>query len=173
MMFGETASARRPARKAIDRTGTPVLAVSGLTRHGAFEDVSLEVYRGEILGIAGLLGAGRTELMRAIFGADPADAGTVALDGGRVAAVTPKAMKRAGLGYTPENRKEVGLVQILSTHDNLCMASLGRIAPGGLITRGREQGAVTRQITKMKTAVSTISASIADISEKPAGECAP
>ncbi len=149
MMFGETAHDRRPARKAIDCTGTPVVAVRGLTRHGAFEDVSLEVYRGEILGIAGLLGAGRTELMRAIFGADPADAGEIALDGARVAAVTPKTMKRAGLGYTPENRKEIGLVQILSTHDNLCMASLGRIAPSGLITRGREQEAVARQIADL------------------------
>ena len=68
MMFGETAKARRPARKAIDRSGTPVLAVARLTRHGDFQDVSLTVHCGEILGIAGLLGAGRTEVMRAIFG---------------------------------------------------------------------------------------------------------
>ena len=56
----------------------------GLTRAGAFQNVSFNLYRGEILGIAGLLGAGRTELMRAIFGADPADPGTIALDGRRV-----------------------------------------------------------------------------------------
>ena len=149
MMFGETAKDRRPARKVIDRTGAPVLAVSGLTRHGAFEDVSLTVHRGEILGIAGLLGAGRTELMRAIFGADPADAGSVTFDGANLTSATPKAMRDAGLGYTPENRKEVGLVQILSTHDNLCMASLARIAPSGIITRGREQGAVARQIADL------------------------
>jgi ABC-type sugar transport system ATPase subunit len=149
MMFGETAHDRRPVRRKIDRSGAPVLAVRGLTRHGAFEGVSLDVHRGEILGIAGLLGAGRTELMRAIFGADPADAGSVTLDGANVTSATPKAMKKAGLGYTPENRKEVGLVQILSTHDNLCMASLGRIAPRGLITRGREQRAVARQIADL------------------------
>ena len=65
--------------------------------------------------------------MRAIFGADPADAGEIVLDGAaRRPAPTRKAMKRAGLGYTPENRKEVGLVQMLSTHDNLCLASLDR-----------------------------------------------
>ncbi len=154
MMFGETAKAKRPVRKTIDRSGAPVLAVSGLTRHGVFEDVSFAVHRGEILGIAGLLGAGRTEVMRAIFGADPVDAGSVTVNGTDVTAATPKRMKDAGLGYTPENRKEVGLVQVLSTHDNLCMASLGRIAPSGFITRGREQGAVTRQIADLAIKVS-------------------
>ena len=154
MMFGETAKARRPARKAIDRSGTPVLGVRGLTRHGHFDDVSLDVYRGEILGIAGLLGAGRTEVMRAIFGADPVDAGSVTLNGKTVTSATPKQMKAAGLGYTPENRKEVGLVQLLSTHDNLCMASLGRIAPSGVITRGREQSSVAKQIADLDIKVS-------------------
>ncbi len=146
MMFGETARAVRPARKVIDRAGRPVLAVNGLTRDGAFADVTFAVHRGEILGIAGLLGAGRTEVMRAIFGADPVDAGTVTLNGTDVTSATPGQMKQAGLGYTPENRKEVGLVQVLSTHDNLCLASLAQIAPSGIITRAREQGVVRRQI---------------------------
>jgi len=154
MMFGETAKARRPQRKVIDRSGPPVLAVVGLTRHGAFEDVGLQVHRGEILGIAGLLGAGRTEVMRAIFGADPVDAGSVTLNGRAVTHATPTQMKQAGLGYTPENRKEVGLVQVLSTHDNLCMASLARIAPFGVITRSREQRAVDRQVSDLAIKVS-------------------
>ncbi|MGV8984770.1 MAG: sugar ABC transporter ATP-binding protein [Cypionkella sp.] len=154
MMFGEAAKAKRPARRAIDRSEAPVLQVSGLARHGVFEDVSFDVYRGEILGIAGLLGAGRTEVMRAIFGADPVDAGTVTLNGKTLTSATPKQMKQAGLGYTPENRKEVGLVQILSTHDNLCLASLGQIAPAGVITRGREQGHVRRQIADLAIKVS-------------------
>ncbi|URK86044.1 hypothetical protein LP421_00380 (plasmid) [Rhizobium sp. RCAM05350] len=67
MMFGETAKAKRPARKAIDRSGSPVLEVNGLTRYRIFADVSFEVHRGEILGIAGLLGAGRTEVMMRDF----------------------------------------------------------------------------------------------------------
>lgn len=149
MMFGETATAKRPARRAIDRTGSPVLSVSGLTRHGIFSDISFSLHRGEILGIAGLLGAGRTEMMRAIFGADPIDAGTVTLNGKSLSAATPKEMKDAGLGYTPENRKEAGLVQILSTHDNLCLASLAHIAPSGIVTRAREQGFVQRQVADL------------------------
>jgi ribose transport system ATP-binding protein len=146
MMFGETAKAKRPARPVIDRSGAPVLAVKGLSRDGVFADVSFGLFRGEILGIAGLLGAGRTEVMRAIFGADPVDGGSVTLNGQIVTSATPKVMKEAGLGYTPENRKEVGLVQLLSTHDNLCLASLSQIAPSGVVTRAREDAFVRRQI---------------------------
>ena len=149
MMFGETAKAKRPARKAVDRSGPPVLSVRNLHRDGVFSDVSFDVHRGEIVGIAGLLGAGRTEVMRAIFGADPVDGGTIILNGQPIAATSPKQMKKAGLGYTPENRKEAGLVQLLSTHDNLCLASLSQIAPSGLVTRSREQGYVDRQISDL------------------------
>ncbi len=149
MMFGETAKAKRPARKVIDRSDAPVLAVRGLTRQGAFDDISFDLHRGEILGIAGLLGAGRSEVMRAIFGADPVDAGRVTLNGKDMTGATPKAMKAAGLGYTPENRKEVGLVQMLSTHDNLCLASLADIAPSGIITRTAEAEYVRRQISDL------------------------
>src|SRR5690606_20731597 len=106
---------------------------------------------GEILGIAGMLGAGRTELLRAIFGADPRDSGEIVMAGARVGSrTTPKAMKRRGVGYTPENPKEAGLVQMLSIHDNLCLASLHRIAPGGLITRSREAPFVARQIRDLQ-----------------------
>ncbi len=154
MMFGVTAKAKRPARRNIDRSATPILEVKGLTRHGLFADVSFSLHKGEILGIAGLLGAGRTEVMRAIFGADPIDAGTVTINGETVQTVTPKLMKQAGLGYTPENRKEVGLVQILSTHDNLCMANLAGIAPSGIVTRSQEQPFVQRQIDDLAIKVS-------------------
>lgn len=146
MMFGEAARATRPPRRQLDRTAAPVLEVRHLSRTGQFQDVSFDLYPGEILGIAGLLGAGRTELMRAIFGADPIDTGSVKLNGRVMTGKSPRDMRKAGLGYTPENRKEVGLVQALSTADNLCMASLGPISHGGLISRRREQPFIRRQI---------------------------
>jgi ribose transport system ATP-binding protein len=149
MMFGETAKARRPTRRAIDRSGPPLLEVTGLTRHGVFQDVSFQVHPGEILGIAGLLGAGRTEVLRAVFGADPVDAGTVTVHGRTFQSPSLQEMKQAGLGYTPENRKEAGLVQVLSTHDNLCLASLSRISQAGVVSRAREQGFVDRQINDL------------------------
>lgn len=148
MMFGDAARTTRPPRQTIDRA-KPLLEVRGLTRAGHFNDVSFDLYRGEILGIAGLLGSGRTELMRAIFGADRTDAGTVHFAGRSMTGATPSQMRAAGLGYTPENRKEVGLVQSLPTADNLCMASLCPIARGGLISRRREQPHIDRQIADL------------------------
>lgn len=145
MMFGDEAHATRPPRRAIERSN-PVLQVKNISRSHAFKDISFELYRGEILGIAGLLGAGRTEVMRAIFGADPLDAGSVTLNGEDVTGYTPRQMSQAGLGYTPENRKEVGLVQMAAITDNLCMANLDAIAKGGIITRAQEKPFVDKQI---------------------------
>ncbi|WP_244479378.1 sugar ABC transporter ATP-binding protein [Rhizobium sp. Leaf384] len=90
MMFGEAARATRPPRRALDRTTAPVLEVRDLSRNGHFQNVSFELYPGEILGIAGLLGAGRTELMRAIFGADAIDSGSVKLNGQLMTGKSPR-----------------------------------------------------------------------------------
>ena len=145
MMFGAVARAVRQARRDIPRE-RPVLSVRNLTRAPAFRDVSFDLYAGEVLGMAGLMGAGRTDVLRALFGADRFDSGEIILDGAPVARATPEQMKRRGLGYTPENRKEVGLVQVLSSHDNLCLASLQRIARAGFIHRRRELPYVAQQI---------------------------
>ncbi|PVE50702.1 sugar ABC transporter ATP-binding protein [Rhizobium rhizogenes] len=148
MMFGDMAKAKRPARKDLGR-GTPVLSVKNLSRGEAFRDISFDLFPGEILGFAGLLGSGRTEILKSVFGADPFDSGTIEFDGRPIAAPTPRAMKKRGLGYTPENRKEAGLVQALSSHDNLCLASLSRISANGVITKSREQPFVRRQIADL------------------------
>lgn len=149
MMFGDAAHVTRPPRRILDRTVAPALEVRNLSRTGHFQDISFDLYPGEILGIAGLLGAGRTELMRAIFGADRIDGGSVRLDGKLMTGKSPRDMRKAGLGYTPENRKEVGLVQSLSTADNLCMACLGQISRGGFIARHGELPFIRRQITDL------------------------
>ena len=152
LMFGDVARAVRPPRREVGRE--VVLRVEDLHRGEAVRGVSFDLHRGEILGFAGLLGAGRTETLRAIFGADPPDSGRITLDGVAILHPSPPAMKRRGLGYTPEDRKAVGLVQLLSVHDNLCLASLGRIAPGrAFITRGLERPAVARQIAELRIKV--------------------
>ncbi len=163
MMFGDTARAVRPARRVASR-GKAVLEVHGLSRADVFHDVSFALHRGEVLGFAGLLGAGRTEVLRAIFGADPFDAGEIVLGGKRVARPDPRRMKRLGLGYTPENRKEVGLVQMLSVHDNLCLASLDRIASHGILTRARETPFVARQIAGLGIKVADAMLPVASLS---------
>jgi ABC-type sugar transport system ATPase subunit len=147
LMFGDVARAVRPPRRPVG--GEVVLSVRNLRNGEAVRDVSFDLHRGEVLGVAGLLGAGRSETLRAIFGADPLDSGEILLGGARIAHPTPSAMKRRGLGYTPEDRKAVGLVQDLPVHDNLCLAGLRLIAPRGLITRARERPFVARQIESL------------------------
>jgi ABC-type sugar transport system ATPase subunit len=112
-----------------------VFRADGLTREGAFEDVSFEVRAGEVLGFAGLIGAGRTEVMRAIAGADPYDSGELELDGKPLKIRRPADAIRAGIAYLPEDRKEQGLVLQLSGRENMAMASLPSLSPGGIVRR--------------------------------------
>ncbi|MEV8467294.1 sugar ABC transporter ATP-binding protein [Fluviibacterium sp. DFM31] len=149
MMFGDVAHDRPAGRVSRADRSYPILQVSNLSREHAFEDVSFTLYKGEVLGIAGMLGAGRTELLRAVFGADPFDAGEVAVDGKVVSDPSPRQMSGIGLGYTPENRKEVGLVQTHSIHSNLSLASLRKNAPKGLITKAAEKPGVQKQIDQL------------------------
>ncbi len=149
MMFGDVARAKRPARTAGSSRREPILSVRNLTREHAFENVSFDLHPGEVLGIAGMLGAGRTELLRGIFGADPVDSGEIIVDGRKVDHPDPRLMTALGLGYTPENRKEVGLVQDHSIHSNLSMASLRRNAPKGLITKSAEKPGVRKQVEQL------------------------
>jgi ABC-type sugar transport system ATPase subunit len=145
MMFGDTKIAPRPSDLQV---GTETaLDVRNLTSHGKYKDVSFQVRSGEILGIAGMLGAGRTEVLRGIFGADPIDSGEVLIRGQAVRRPTIPEMKKRGLAMTPENRKEEGLVQMLSIRDNLCYASLDAIAKSGFITN-RLQAPVVEKWTE-------------------------
>ena len=117
-----------------DNIGDIALVVQNLTRHGAVEDVSFEVRAGEVLGVAGLVGAGRTEVMRAIFGADRADSGTITRRGRPLVIRSPRDAIAAGIAYLPEDRKEHGLVLSLSGSENVVMASLERHGGLGLVS---------------------------------------
>jgi ribose transport system ATP-binding protein len=150
-MFGEVVRKTRPGD--LKAGEEPVLEVRGLGRRGAFHDVSFTLRRGEVLGIAGMLGSGRSELLRAIFGAEPFDEGEILLEGRPVPRPDPVLMRRLGVAFTPEDRKGEGLVQGLCARANLCMASLDRIAPGGFITRGRERPVVERLTRDLRIAM--------------------
>ena len=127
----------------------PLLTVEHLTRHGVFEDVSFEVHAGEVLGIAGLIGAGRTELVRSIFGADPVDGGTVTVAGQRLRHGSPQAAREVGLGLVPEDRKTQGLVLGLSVAENLGLATLDVVSHGGLIDRGAVRHRADRMVDSL------------------------
>ena len=118
--------------------GDVALSVRGLTQPGVFRDVSFEVRRGEIVGLAGLVGAGRSEVARAVFGVDPRAGGEVRVGGRVVAPLNPQAAMGAGLGLVPEDRRQQGLVMDLSIERNANLAILNRLTGGLLMNRRAE-----------------------------------
>ena len=119
--------------------GEVVLRVRGLTRTGVFRDIGFDLRRGEILGLFGLVGAGRTEVARVLFGADRVDAGEVWVDGAAVAIDSPTTALRHGIGYVPEDRHGQGLVLDFPIGANVTLPILPRLGRRGLLDRGRER----------------------------------
>lgn len=119
--------------------GEVVISVTGLSRSGEFDDISLTVRAGEIVGLAGLVGAGRTEVARAIFGLDDKDSGSIEVDGVVVDIRGPRDAVRAGIAYVPEDRKRDGIVPQLSIKDNISLAVLDRVSVAGWIRPGAER----------------------------------
>ena len=116
----------------VDRTGTPLLRVAGL-RNSGVHDVSLELHPGEILGVAGLLGSGKSELLRAIFGIDRIDGGTVEIRGRPAHIHSPADALAGGIALVPEDRARAGLVREHSVGHNILMASWTRYARAGIV----------------------------------------
>jgi ABC-type sugar transport system ATPase subunit len=132
--------------------GATLLEISGLSRRGAvtdpravvLQDVSLKLRRGEILGIAGLVGSGRTELARCLFGADPRTAGTVTLDGKPVSINSPRDAIAAGIGLVPEDRKQQALFLDLAVRENLSITALGKLLRLGFVRADAERAMMER-----------------------------
>jgi len=136
MMVGRELKESIPKRPGVP--GDPVLEVRGLTRKGAFSDISFNVRAGEIVGLGGLVGAGRTEVARAIFGADPVDAGELRLNGEVVHPRSPRDAIALGIGLVPEDRKTLGLVLSMAVRENTTLANLGSLCRLGFVDRPRE-----------------------------------
>jgi rhamnose transport system ATP-binding protein len=113
--------------------------VEHLTREGVFTDVSLDVRAGEIVALAGLVGSGRSEVARAVFGIDRYDAGRVVLRGRELRRASPTAAMTAGIGFVPEDRRQQGLVMDMSVQQNVALASLRRLRRGGLVRSAAER----------------------------------
>ncbi len=132
-----------------EKTGRPVLQVRGLSRKGWFDDISLDVAAGEIVGIYGLLGSGRTEFLEAVFGLHKPDRGEVLLEGKKVLPGNPKASIRAGMTMVPEDRKQTGLVLNSSIAHNITLSAVSRLSFRGFIKR-RAVSAVVRKMIGMQ-----------------------
>ncbi|WP_377194116.1 sugar ABC transporter ATP-binding protein [Ruegeria meonggei] len=126
------------------------LQVAGLNRGNVLHDVSFSVQKGEILGFAGLMGAGRTEVARAIFGADPKDSGEVRVHGNPVSIKSPKDAVQAGIGYLSEDRKHFGLATGMNVRDNIALASMDLFTGAGGVLNDNEIGtAANSYITQL------------------------
>jgi ABC-type sugar transport system ATPase subunit len=132
LMIGRPIAQLFPPRN--EDLGEVVFSVSSLTRQGAFENISFNVRAGEVVGFAGLVGAGRTEVMRAIFGADVLDSGEIRKSGRVITIHSPRDAIASGIAYLPEDRKDHGLVLSMSGVENLVMASLERSGFAGLVS---------------------------------------
>jgi ribose transport system ATP-binding protein len=130
--------------------GAEVLRVEGLTTRGGLKGVSFSLHKGEVLGIAGLLGAGRTELARAIFGLDKLEGGTVSIKGEPRRIGSPRAAINAGLGFLTEDRKAQGLVLPLSVKENLCLPSVDKFTSFGFVDSKRERRAAERYVKELR-----------------------
>jgi rhamnose transport system ATP-binding protein len=119
--------------------GEVVLEVRHLTRPGVFADVSFQLHRGEILGFAGLVGAGRTEVARVLFGIDPAESGEILLKGKKVHIRSPRQAMKLGIAYVPEDRHQHGLVMNFSISSNITLPILRQVSRLGLVDPRREQ----------------------------------
>jgi inositol transport system ATP-binding protein len=122
-----------------------VMSVRGLTRTGVVTDISFDLRKGEILGLAGLMGAGRTEVLETLFGIHKADSGTITINGKQVSIKNPSDAIAAGMGLLTEDRKLTGIMGVLSVRDNMIMASLPKYSPGWIVRKGAIEAACQGQ----------------------------
>lgn len=162
MMFGDVE--HKSLTPPLPGSAKTVLEVRDLTREPFFRNVSFDLREGEILGIAGMLGSGRTELLRSIFGADRFDSGAVVIRGEEVRDFSPEALKRHGLAYTPENRKTQGLVQIQTVVENLTLAGRRRFTNRGIRNKTLEREAAERQVEGLSIKISTLDMPVSSLS---------
>ncbi len=146
-MVGRSLEAIYPQRETV--AGEPVLEVRGLAAAGRFQDIGFVLKAGEITGLFGLVGSGRTEVARVIFGADPKEVGDILIDGKPVAIGSPGDAVRHGLAFVTEDRKRDGLALDCTMLDNGALASLGKDGRWGLIDRGAQMTRVDAKLLEL------------------------
>jgi rhamnose transport system ATP-binding protein len=163
MVGRDVASLATPAPPAPD--ARPVLAIDGLTcRAARIIGISLQVKAGEIVGLAGLVGAGRTELAHVLFGLAPADSGRISIEGRACAVRTPADAVAQGIAYVPEDRRQHGVIGAMSVAANTTLAGLGRVTRHGLLDRAREQRTAAAFVQRFAIRTPSIEAPVGTLS---------
>ncbi|HEV2706717.1 MAG TPA: sugar ABC transporter ATP-binding protein [Pyrinomonadaceae bacterium] len=147
--FGRHAGEAEESGRESAADEAPLLRAAGLTRGRKLNGVTVEARRGEIVGMAGLLGSGRTETARVIFGADKAEAGEIYLDGERINPRAPGDAIAAGLAFLSEDRKAEGIIPELSVRENLTLAALPTLSSMGIVSRARQSEIVERYMKRL------------------------
>ena len=154
MMVGRTINNLFPKQDV--RAGDVILRVENLTRDGSFYDVSFELRRGEILGLAGLVGAGRTNVARAIFGVEPPTGGRIEIDGRQVTINSPQRAIELGLAYVPEDRQLHGLIPDMPLTPNISLPMLQHYAQAGWLQEKRERKSAFEAARQMEVRANNI-----------------
>lgn len=162
MMFGKVQIKSRP--KDIEVRNENVLEVRHLSREKFYQDINFTLKKGEVLGIAGMLGSGRTELLRGIFGAEPPQSGSVIINGKPVKKPSPMQMKALGVALTPEERKTEGVILRHSILDNLCYACMKRTSKGLLENKKLRVQLAKKQIEELYIKIPDINAPVSSLS---------
>jgi len=147
MMIGREIGERFPKREA--EIGPVLFEVEGFTKEGVFQDVSFSVHAGEVLGVAGLMGAGRTEIMKAIFGSLLYEKGTMRLDGKQITVRSPEEAKKHRLGFITEDRKTEGLMLEDSIEHNISLNNLSVVSKRSVMSKTKETNLVREAIERL------------------------
>jgi ABC-type sugar transport system ATPase subunit len=147
MMVGRTLGEIYPRRHT--QPGEEILSVKGLSREGSFADISFSLTRGEILGLFGLVGSGRTQVARCIFGAEPSTSGEIRLEGMTINPKSPRDAVNAGIALLTEDRKRDGLVMSCSIRDNVSLATMQQVSRWGFLDRRQQDAQVQSEVQEL------------------------
>ncbi|MGW1819814.1 sugar ABC transporter ATP-binding protein [Streptomyces sp. NPDC002125] len=143
---------------------TPVLTATGLTSRLQLHDISVSLYAGEVLGLGGLLGSGRSETAKALSGALPLDSGELTVDGTPLKRLTPAAAIRAGISLLPEDRKAEGIVPGLSVRENIVLAAMPRLSRAGVVSRAKQDRIVDIFMKRLRIKASSPEQKVGELS---------
>ena len=147
LMVGGTIKKQYPNLK--NPSSENALQVENLNQKGHLHDINLTIKKGEIVGVTGLMGAGKTELGRAIAGVDPFHSGTIRVHGQEVHCTSPEQAINNGIAYLPEDRKTLGLIQDHSIRNNYALPSLNRLSVAGLVQHGHIDGEINEYMSQL------------------------
>lgn len=164
MMVGRVIYEEPKQKSMVAQDAPVVLSVRHLNAGKLVRDVSFDLRKGEILGFAGLMGAGRTETARAIFGADPVDSGEIYMNGKQVQIKCPKDAVAAGIGYLSEDRKRYGIILDKTITENSTMATMEEYQKGVFIDKKKERQVTESYVKKLKTKTPTVDAAVGNLS---------